>query len=37
MRELLDASYQGVKRLLVLACDNKGDNLILTKNIFFQE
>ena len=26
IRELLDASYQGVKRLFVLAYDNTGDN-----------
>ena len=26
IRELLDTSYQGVKRLFVLAYDNKGDN-----------
>ena len=26
IRELLDASYQGVKRLFILAYDNTGDN-----------
>ena len=46
IRERLDASYQGVKRLLVLAYDNtavdNGNNnnqvsIVLSKNIFFQE
>ena len=42
IRELLDSSYQGVKRLFVLAYDNAtGDNqeftLILSKNISFQQ
>ena len=41
VRELLDSSCQGVKRLFVLAYDNTAGNnkflLILSKNIFFQE
>ena len=42
LRELLDSSYQGVKRLFVLAYNNSvGDMvkflLILSKNIFFRE
>ena len=41
IRKLLDLSYQGVKRLFVLACDNteiiNKFLLILSKNIFFQE
>ena len=47
IRERLDASYQGVKRLFVLAYDNtavdNGNNnnnqvsIVLLKNIFFQE
>ena len=41
IRERLDASCQGVKRLFVLAYDNTAGNdkflLILSKNIFFQE
>ena len=41
IRGLLDSSYQGVKRLFVLAYDNKQVMikflLILSKNIFFQE
>ena len=40
IRELLDSSYQGVKRLFILAYDNTGNNpvrLILTEDIFFQE
>ena len=42
IRELLDSSYQGVKRLFVLAYNNSvGDMvkflLILSKNIFFRE
>ena len=41
IRELLDSSYQGVKRLFVFAYNNTGGNnqflLILLKNIFFQE
>ena len=40
IRELLDSSYQGVKRLFVFAYNNTGGNnqflLILLKNIFFQ-
>ena len=41
IRELLDSSYQGVKRLFVLADDNTaGDNQVpvdSSKNIYFQE
>ena len=41
IRKLLDLSYQGVKRLFVLACDHteiiNKFLLILSKNIFFQE
>ena len=40
IRELLDASYQRVKRLFVLAYDNTDANElqpILIENIFFQE
>ena len=41
IRELLDSSCQGVKRLFVLACDNtKGNNQVsvdLYKKTFFQE
>ena len=40
IRELLDSSYQGVKRLFVLAYDNTTGNdkvLVLSKNIFYQE
>ena len=42
LRELLDSSWQGVKRLFVLAYNNSIDDdgqapLILSKNIFFQE
>ena len=41
IRESLDLSYQGVKRLFVLAYGNKAGNekflLILSENILFQE
>ena len=41
IRELLNASYQGVKRLFVLTYRDRGGaielQLILTENIFFQE
>ena len=43
IRDLLDSSYHGVKRLFVLAYDNTAGNflikflMILSKNIFFQE
>ena len=41
IRELLNSSYEGVKRLFVLAYNNtEGDNkflLTLLENIFFQE
>ena len=40
IRELLDSSYQGVKRLFVLACYNTAGNdqvsIDLSKNIFYQ-
>ena len=41
LKELFDSSYQGVKRLFVLAYDDtEGDNqvsVILSKNIPFRE
>ena len=41
IRELLDSSYQGVKRLFVLVYDNTaGDDQVSVssfKNVFFQE
>ena len=40
IRELLDASYHGKKRLFILAYDNTGDNPVTAnsqEDIFFQE